>query len=71
MSYRFNSCTGIAVVYVPSDSFAHARPPVVPANKFISGSAYRVSCRRMVMVGMDNFSVQGFIVRDVEEAINV
>ena len=71
MSYRFDSCTGIAVVQVPSDSLAHARPPVVSANKLIGGSASRVSCCRVVMMLIDNFPVKGLIVWDVEEAINV
>ena len=70
MAYRFDSGTGITVVNVSSNTLVHARPPVIPANKFIGGSSYRVFCCRVVVVGIDNFSIQVFIIRDIEEAVN-
>ena len=71
MSYRFNPGTSITVAQVFGNSLTHARPPVIPANEFIGGSSFRVSWRTVIMVGIDNFSIQIFVIRDVEEAITI
>ena len=71
MSYRFNAGTGVTVAEVSGNSLMHARTPVISANEFIGGSPSRVSCRRVVMVGIDHFSIQIFIIWDVDEAINI
>ena len=68
MTYRFNPSTGITVTEVFSNSLTYARPPV---NEFIGGSSSRVSCCRAVVVGIDNFPIHVFIIRDVEEAISI
>ena len=66
MTYRFDSCTGITIGQVSGNFFSHSWPPVVLADKFIGSSSFRVSSCGVVMMGMHDFLVQGFILMDIE-----
>ena len=71
MLYRFNPSAGIAVTKVTCYSFMHTCPTVVLANKLVGSSSSLVCCHRVVMVGINDFSVQGFIIKDIKGAINI
>ena len=53
-----------------STSIRDTRPPVVAANKFVCGSSTGVTSCGVIMVGVDYLSVQVFVVRNIQEAIN-
>ena len=66
MTYRLDSCTGITIGQISGNCFSHSWPPVVSADEFIGGGSSWVSSSKVIMVCMQDFSVQDFVVRDVE-----
>ena len=71
MSDRYNPRAGIAVGQIPSDCYAPAWPPIISTDELIGRSSFGVSSCWVIMMGMQDFWIQGFIVRDIKQAIYI
>ena len=71
MPSRFDMRIGVTIGQVSCNCFAHSRPPVMADNKFVGGSPTTVASCRVIMVGVNYLLMQVFIIRDIQEAINI
>jgi len=60
--YRFNPHTGVTVLYIAYNGFAHLWLPVVPGYEFIGSSSTRVTSGGVFMAGVEDLSLKLFIV---------
>ena len=63
--------TGVTIGQVSCNCFGHSRPPMIVANKFVGGSPTGVAGCGVVIMSVDYVLIQVFIIRDIQEAINI
>ena len=65
VSSRFDGRAGVTIGQVSWNCFVHPRPPIITAKKFIGSSPTRVASCRVIMMGVDDFLIQVFVVRNI------